>query len=189
MPRSGTDRRIVAGLLDNIRQATETVTDLKAAGFNERDIGLAMRNDDEREPKEETGTRAGMEAAKAAVGGGLLGGLTGLLVAAGVLVVPGLGPILAGGALASALGVTGGAVAAGAGVGAAAGGVIGALIGMEIPETEARRYEAGIRAGRILVTVSTRDRVKEAVEIFERHGAEPGVGPDSSGRASEVTLL
>src|SRR2546430_9015246 len=57
------------------------------------------------------------------------------------LAIPGIGPVVAGGALAAALGIAGGTAAAGAGIGAAAGGIVGALIGMGGPETEARSEE------------------------------------------------
>ena len=61
----------------------------------------------------------------------------GVLAGIGALAIPGVGPIIAGGALASTL--------AGAGIGAAAGGLLGALVGLGIPEEEARYYETGLR--------------------------------------------
>jgi hypothetical protein len=187
--RSHAERRMVGGLFPDLASAKNAVQDLKAAGFTDEQIGLAMRDRTEHgELIEESGTKAGEEAVKGAVGGGLLGGLTGFLVAAGVLAIPGVGPILAGGALASAFGLAGGAVAAGAGIGATAGGIIGGLVGLDIPETEAQQFEAGIRSGRILVIVRTGGRVREALNVLERHGGDTGVGPTGS-RSPGTTLL
>ena len=93
----------------------------------------------------------------------------------GALVIPGIGPVLAGGALATAFGL------AGAGIGAAAGGIGGALVGMGIPEEEARYFERGFREGGVLVTVNGRDQVPEALRILERHGADAVAGQPSRG--------
>ena len=186
-PMRKTAGRIVAGLFSDVREAKNAVTDLKAVGFTDKEIGLAMQNRTEAaEPTETvTETRSAEEAATGAVGGGILGGLTGLLVAAGVVVVPGIGPLLAGGALASALGITGASVAAGAGLGAAAGGLVGGLVGLDIPEADARRFEAGIRSGRVLVLVNTRGRTEEAMAILQRHGGEVDVGKDGQQSPSD----
>ena len=89
-----------------------------------------------------------------AAGGGVVGGLIGLLVGAGALVIPGLGPVLVGGALASVLGVTGATAVVGAGVGAATGGILGGLVGSGISEEEARYFDESFRGGGTLVTVS-----------------------------------
>jgi hypothetical protein len=44
----------------------------------------------------------------------------------------------------------------------AAGGLLGALAGLGIPESAARYFEAGLRAGQVLVTVEAGARVLEA---------------------------
>jgi hypothetical protein len=84
-----------------------------------------------------------------------------LAVAAGI--IPGLGPILAGGTLA--------AVLASAGTGAAVGTVLGALVGLGVPEVEASYYDTEFQSGRTLVTVRADDRAAEAWNILIRHGA------------------
>jgi hypothetical protein len=98
----------------------------------------------------------------AAVGAGL-GGVAGLLVGLGALAVPGVGPLLAAGPLATALG----ALAAGG----AAGGIIGALSTMGVPEEYARKYSAAIEQGSALVSVRTDDYTRDAVErVLTAHG-------------------
>ncbi len=71
----------------------------------------------------------------------------------------------------------------GAAVGATAGGIVGGLIGLGIPEIEAKRYEAKIREGNILISVHTEDGKQKSVakEIFERNHA------DDVSSASEAT--
>jgi hypothetical protein len=185
------DRRVVAGLFPDIRSARAVVTELKAVGFTNKEIGLAMTNPTENATSTETvtDTRAAEEATTGAVGGGVLGGLTGLLIAAGVVAIPGLGALLAGGVLASALGVTGASVVAGTGLGAAAGGLVGGLIGLDIPESEARHFEAGIRSGRVLVLVHTRERVEEAQAILQRHHGDTDVGAKPSSSEDSGAIL
>jgi hypothetical protein len=185
------DRRVVAGLFPDIRSARAVVTELKAVGFTNKEIGLAMTNPTENATSTETvtDTRAAEEATTGAVGGGVLGGLTGLLIAAGVVAIPGLGALLAGGVLASALGVTGASVVAGTGLGAAAGGLVGGLIGLDISESEARHFEAGIRSGRVLVLVHTRERVEEAQAILQRHHGETEVGAKPSSPENSGAIL
>ncbi len=60
--------------------------------------------------------------------------------------LPAIGPVIAGGALA--------AIAASAAGTAAAGGLIGALVGLGIPEEEAKYYESEFNEGRTVVTVN-----------------------------------
>jgi uncharacterized membrane protein len=79
------------------------------------------------------------------------------------LAVPGVGPLLAAGPLATALG----ALAAGG----AAGGIIGALSTMGVPEEYARKYSAAIEQGSALVSVRTDDYTRDAVErVLTAHG-------------------
>ncbi len=174
-PRDLSGRKVVAGLFKEREDAIAAIDGLKDAGFDPNNVGVAMHDRTEQgELAEETGTKASTGAATGALGGGLLGGALGLLVGIGALAIPGIGPVLAGGALATAFGLGGGTAVAGAGIGAAAGGLLGALVGMGIPEAEARHFEEGFRAGGVLVTVNAGPRAADAVAILERHGADTG---------------
>ena len=153
--------KTVVGLFDNPRDAQSVVEDLVNAGFMRSDvslIGQAERGDAESATAEDTtsGTAVGLGT------GAVLGGIGGLLVGLGVLAIPGIGPVLAAGPLATAL--------AGAGLGAAAGGALGALTDLGIPESEAHYYAEGVRRGGTLVTVKVDDALADrAAEIMERH--------------------
>jgi hypothetical protein len=137
------------------------------------EIGVAARDRGVQQKLSEgaTATHATEGAVTGAVGGGVLGGLAGWLLAIGAITLPGIGPIVAGGALAAALGVTAGTAVAGASIGAAVGGLAGALIGLGIPEEDADYIDKGFREGHIVVTVRAAN-IEPAVEIFARHGAE-----------------
>src|SRR5688500_6032211 len=99
-------QRIVVALFRDREDATSAIRELHGSGFSREQIGVAMRDRSaEGRLVEETGTSAVQGAAAGAVGGGVLGGLVGLLVGIGAIAIPGIGPVVAGGALASALGV------------------------------------------------------------------------------------
>lgn len=169
-------RETVASTFADRDDALRAIEALKDAGFTSDQIGVALRDRTAQgEMVEESGTHAAEGAATGAVGGGLLGGIVGWLVGIGALAIPGIGPIVAGGALASAFGIAGGTALAGAGIGAVAGGVVGALVGMGIPEEEARYFESGFRAGHTLVTVTAgAGRATEAVDILRAYGGDIG---------------
>ena len=91
----------------------------------------------------------------------MLGGIIG---AGAALLIPGIGPVVSGGLLASALaGAATGAVAGGV-----AGGVSGALVGLGIPEHEAKYYDEQFKKGGTLMTVRAEDRYNDASDIVRR---------------------
>ena len=98
--------------------------------------------------------------------GGILGGSLGLLAGIGALAIPGLGPFIAAGPIMGAL--------SGSAVGGSLGLLIGALIGSGIPEYEAKKYETGLKAGNILISVhtDTDEEIKQANDIFKKEGAK-----------------
>jgi len=160
--------KTVVGLFENYTDADRAVSELNARGFNRNEISVAARDSALRDRVVgETGREraVGESAGAGAVGGAVVGGLGGLLVGIGALAIPGIGPIITAGTLATALGTT----AAGAGIGAAAGGLIGALVGMGIPEEDANFYAEGVKRGGVLVTVqASDDRATEALNIMRR---------------------
>jgi hypothetical protein len=106
--------------------------------------------------------------AEGAIGGTAIGGIGGLLVGIAAVSVPGIGPVLTAGAVATALGTT----VAGAGLGAATGGLIGALAASGIPRDEAEVYVEGVKRGGVLVLVEASDTLAtEASSVMSRAGA------------------
>jgi hypothetical protein len=163
-PEQETTGRTVVGIFPTRAEAEAAIRELKGAGFTDQQIGVATQDDTTGgEPFPERAAAPAEGAATGALSGGVVGGLIGLL---GSILVPGLGPLVVGGVLASTL--------AGAGIGAATGGLIGALMGIGIPEADARHFEAGLREGGTLVTVSAGRRTGEALGILQRHGMDFG---------------
>jgi hypothetical protein len=173
--RDWDERDTVAAAFQSSDGAREAVQELKDRGFSDAEIGILARDRDQQgQIIEDTGGHAAEGAAAGALGGGILGGILGALIGMGALVIPGVGPVVAGGALAATFGVTGGTAIAGAGVGVVAGGIVGALVGLGIPKHEAEYLEEGFREGRVLVTVSAPGRSGEVADVLERHGGDTG---------------
>src|ERR687895_2451616 len=118
-------RTVVAAAFDDRADAERAINALRDAGFPGDRIGVALRDRTAQgqlvEETGATGTKAAEGAATGALGGGLLGGLVGLLVGLGALAIPGIGPVVAGGAPARALGPARGAGVGGGGNRGAAG--------------------------------------------------------------------
>jgi hypothetical protein len=169
-------RNTVAATFDDRGDAERAINALKDAGYSGDQIGVALRDRTaQNELVEDTGTKAGEGAVSGALGGGLLGGIVGFLVGLGALAIPGIGPVVAGGVLASTFGLAGGTAVAGAGIGAAAGGLVGALVGLGIPEEEAKYHEGHFRSGRTLVTVNAgAGGATEAADILRAYGGDIG---------------
>jgi len=163
----GVEKHTIVAMFDDYQAATKAVTKLKSAGIPESDISLVSGNESIRkpgsfEPPANTDTTAEHAGTGAAMGAALGGG-AGLLAGLGVMAIPGLGPVVAAGWLASVL--------LGAGAGAATGGIIGALTGAGIPEDHAHTYAEGIRRGGTIVTVRAETRlVDKAVDILDDDG-------------------
>jgi hypothetical protein len=154
------DKTVVA-LFDDISTAEKAVQELVNMGFSRDNISLMAANRDGSDAAT-TGTAADGAVTGAGIGA-VLGGLAGLLIGIGALAIPGIGPIIAAGPLAVALG--------GAGLGAAAGGVIGALVDAGVPEDQAEYYAEGVRRGGTLVTVRADEGMTDrATNILNRYG-------------------
>src|ERR671938_834556 len=159
-----TQRTTVVGVFHEREQAREAIEALKDDGFDPDAISiLSPDKQATRDMAEETGTHAGSGAATGAVAGGILGGLGGWLLGIGALAIPGIGPFIAAGAFATALG--------GAAVGAGVGAIAGALAGMGVPKEEAEYYEGEVTSGRTLVTVRADGRYEEARRLLRERGA------------------
>ncbi len=152
--------RSIVGLFNSRAEAEAAIGDLIESGFDSSRIGILLQDRGQtREVVAEYGTRSGETAAA----GGIVGGTAGALMAAtGALVIPGLGPFIAGGIVAAVLGAGGGAL-------------IGGLLGLGIPEEEATYYQEQVGAGRAMVTVDAQGRDDEARAIMLRNGADDRV--------------
>ncbi len=182
--------KAVFGLATNEEQARRIVDHLLSSRFSNEDISILYpdRNKDKIRTNErgevayedsstqrpvkkggittEKHSKAPEGGVTGAATGGILGGSLGLLAGIGALAIPGLGPFIAAGPIMGAL--------SGSAVGGSLGLLIGALVGSGIPEYEAKRYEAGLKEGNILISVHTDsdEEMKRANEIMKKEGAK-----------------
>lgn len=148
-------------------QAEVILLELKQAGFTNNDISALLP--DRRGTKDfahEHNTKAPEGATAGGIAGMGVGAALGWLAGVGALAIPGVGPFIAAGPIMAAL--------SGAAVGTATGGVVGSLVGLGMPEFEAKRYDAKIREGNILISVHTESGKQKDVakEVFKRNNAD-----------------
>lgn len=150
-------------------------SEIAGAGASDRlsDAGKRAAHDTEAD----TGAKTG------ALAGGALGGLTGLLVGLGALAIPGVGPIMLGGAAATALATT----ISGGAIGAAAGTLVGGLVGLGIPEDRAKIYSDRVSQGNYLVMVEgTDEEIHQAELILSHRGIQDWGVYESAARESDA---
>jgi hypothetical protein len=160
----------ISRLYDSYADARRAVTNLEAAGVPHSDLSIVANNSDNwyNADKKVDRDRDGVDdrAEGAATGAGIgagLGGAAGLLAGLGLLAIPGLGPVVAAGWLAS--------TALGATAGAATGGVVGALTQAGISDEEAPLYAEGVRRGGTLVSARVPDADRARFEAILNQSA------------------
>jgi hypothetical protein len=151
----------ISRLYDDYDTAALAVADLERAGVPHSDISIVASNAEGWYDRDGTSRRVDhdrdhdgvddrVEGARTGAGiGAALGGTAGLLAGLGLLAIPGLGPVVAAGWLAS--------MAAIAVAGGATGGIIGALTQTGVSEDDAHVYAEGVRRGGTLVTAKIPD--------------------------------
>ncbi|HMP62991.1 MAG TPA: hypothetical protein PKA17_07910, partial [Phenylobacterium sp.] len=165
-------------LFDSHTDALQAVSDLEAAGVHPDKISIVSNNSDgwhaghhhsEKARGGPLGDRNGdgendvaEGAGKGAATGGVLGAGAGVLAGLGMLAIPGLGPVVAAGWLAS----TAAGAAVGAVAGGAAGGLLGALKEAGHSDEDAHVYAEGVRRGGTLVSVRTSEADHTRVETI-----------------------
>jgi hypothetical protein len=166
----------ISRLYDSYDTAARAVAELERAGIPHSDISIIANNADgwyDRDhsivrttvrtsgkvDRDRDGVDDRAEGAAAGAGiGATAGGLAGLLAGLGLLAIPGLGPVVAAGWLASTALV---AVAGGA-----AGGLIGALTQSGVSEEDAHIYAEGVRRGGTLVTARVPETDQQRYEAI-----------------------
>jgi hypothetical protein len=117
--------KVLVGLFPDRVSAEHALVDLRASGFDTHRMGIVMRDPNE---AREMGAGQGVTSTAGAVTGGVIGGTLGAILAAtGTLAIPGIGPFISGGILATAL------------AGGAAGWLVGGLVELGLSHEEARQ--------------------------------------------------
>ena len=151
---SSGDPKMVTGLFRDSESVERAYQSVAQCGYGTSDINVVMSDDtrrryfsDDRQINTELGRKVEEGGELGGPTGGTIGTIIPILIAVGVVALPGLGLVLAG-PLAVALAAAG---AAGLTV-----GLIGTLSDWGIPEERAKQYETGIHDGGILVGVKPR---------------------------------
>jgi len=179
-------------LYDDYATATQAMHELEAAGIPSSDVSIVASNADSWYSGKGTAPaskydrdRSGLDdrAEGAATGAGIgasVGGVAGLLAGLGMLAIPGIGPVVAAGWLAS--------TAAVAAAGGLAGGILGALTEAGMSEEDAHVYAEGVRRGGTILTVRVPDGERARVEAVLNRSAvnisERGMAYRKSGWSS-----
>ena len=129
-----TTGRTVVGMFARRAAAESAIRDSRRPPTSTRIcIGVAIQDRvDQARPARERRRRGGRGRRQGRGGRWGGGGLIGLL---GSLLIPGVGPVVVGGVLASTL--------TRAGIRAATGGTLGALVALGVPEADARHFDEG----------------------------------------------
>lgn len=157
---SNTTKNVI-GIFSSYGMAEKAVAQLRSTGFTGEEINIISKQNQ----KNQRGNGNEVEyedddIADGTLTGGTIGGIGGLLLGAGALAIPGVGPILAAGPIAAAIG------------GAMAGGIAGGLIDWGIPAEVSRKYEKSVSQGDILAIVRTNStKVDSAAQILRQNGA------------------
>lgn len=149
----------IIGVFESRSNAERAVNSLRQQGFNNEEINIISKKQQEHNGSfDDNGDDGIMDGT---LTGGTLGGIGGLLLGAGALVIPGIGPILAAGPIAAAIG------------GAIAGGITGGLIDWGIPAEESQHYEQEVVHGSILAIIRTDSaKVNSVAQILKQNGAK-----------------
>lgn len=161
---NSSDIKVLSGMFRTRESTERAYNSLVEKGYSKDQINLLMSSKTHDSlylniPEEgEVGTKAAEHSGKGSAIGGTVGAIAGVIAAIGTsVVIPGIG-ILIWGPLAAGL--------AGAGAGGIVGGVIGGLVGSGIPEARAKLYEAGIKEGNVVITVTPKDDA-DAIHLFD----------------------
>ena len=172
----------ITRLFDNYADAEAAVRDLESLGVPHADVSLASNDHDrvgahrERSGDAESVNHAG-DVTRGTTTGAAIGGVGGLLAGLGLLAIPGIGPVVAAGWLATTLAGAG----LGAAGGAATGTIVGAVSGAGPSDDDAHVYAEGVRRGSTLVSARVSNSMADEAEaVFHRHS---GVSAATRGQA------
>ena len=160
----------VSAVFDTHAEADRAVAELRDAGIATSAVSMIARHDGENVTTDGDGTDVS-DATQDVVGKTALGAGIGTALGVAALAIPGVGPFIAAGAIASV--AIPGAALTGAAIGAAAGGLAGLLTDHGVTDDDARYYETRVNDGGIFVAVDTSDSPihgTAAREILYRNG-------------------
>ena len=131
----------VIGVFPSLSAAEAALPALANRGWSDEQMSLISRGN-ESDLGRIDGIQHGDRTEKGAAVGSAAGAALGLLAGSSLFIVPGLGPVVFAGAMAS--GITGGLV----------GGLVGAMGGWGVHDDHVRQYEKDLKQGKAIVALS-----------------------------------
>ncbi len=174
------NEKLASAVFDNHSEAERAVDQLRNAGVSDDAISVIAQQDG----KNTVSDGSGAEAATDVIGKTVLGAGAGTLLGIAALAIPGVGPLVAAGAIASV--AVPGAALTGAAVGAVAGGLTGLLTDHGVDRDDADYYEGRINDGGVFVSVDANGAgtsAQAARDILYRNGGH------SSTRAKSAEVV
>ena len=159
--------RTVSAVFDSSAEAERALSELRSQGVDDDKVSIIGRHGEQTDTDTDGDGLNESGAVKGAIGGAIGGTILGIAA----LAIPGVGPFVAAGAIASS--AIPGAAAIGAGAGAVAGGLAGLLSGHGVSDEDAAYYEDRINDGGIFLSVDTDDSdisPETAQDILFRNG-------------------
>ena len=157
----------MAAVSDTRETVARVITELRTIGMPDSDISIVARHTDTGRTTD-TGETTGITTGIGLAAGAGLGALFGLAAA----FIPAVGPFIAAGALATALGSAGASAVAGAVLCGLVGAISGALTDAGFPATQSRFYGGELKRGDVLVSASLEDSAVSTAQVrkvFNRH--------------------
>ena len=171
---------LVSAVFDDRSEAEAAVAELRTNGVSDSAISIVAQEDG----KSTTTDGAGAEEATDFVGKVAAGAGIGTVLGIAALAIPGVGPLVAAGAIAAS--AIPGAALTGAALGAATGGLAKVLTDHGVSDEDAGYYEGRVNDGDVFVSVDTSDSAitsETATDVLNRFGGH------SSSRAKAMSSI
>ena len=152
--------KVVIGVFSEGGMAEDAISELRASGYNPKEMSLTMREYMESTSRDTTAVFQKILGAASA--GGVLGAIAGLLAS---FIIPELSILFVGGPVADMLNLTGAAAvtASGTATGILAGGIIGTLTS----------FYGGVKEGGVLIAVPAEEREEhEVIDLMTDFSAD-----------------
>jgi uncharacterized membrane protein len=171
---------LITAAFDSRSEAERAVSELRNAGVRDSAISIIAQHDGKNTTTDASGTVTNEGEHTPGLATGIIGGAgVGTLLGIAALAIPGVGPLVAAGAIASA--AIPGAALTGAALGAAAGGLTTMPTDHGVSDEDASYYESRINEGGVFVSVDT---ANAGVSSQTAEDILYGAGGHSSSRAA-----
>jgi hypothetical protein len=159
------NNNLVTAVFDDRAEAERAAAELRSAGVPDSALSVIARREGADGDFGDSDTHEVSDKGEGLLKGAVAGGSIGALLGIAALAIPGVGPLVAAGAIAGS--AIPGAAAIGAGAGALAGGLSGLLTEHGVSDEDASYYEERIHSGGIFLSVDAREAGLDAGQLRE----------------------